>query len=443
MRKHYLFDSKLYYYLLHIVLFFYIYSVQFIGVPFGIGTRVFMGIMGFSMFLLEILKVKKPIVFNRPFLIVYFALFCISLVSLLSLLYNRTTDIEFFIKYPVSIIIIIFSSYFVTKLVSYKSKDENQIPVVMQLFINVVIIQIIIALIMFAFQPIRDILNTTQVTSDQELKVLEQTLEFRLVGFGSKFFGSGIVNGFALILIGSILRYNSHIKINVFKYTMSFLFLFVFGMMMARTTIIGALLALGIVFQPKNSLGFNINQIKKNTKFLFYLLSIPIISVFGVFYFLPEVKESIELAYNFGFEMFINYFQSDSLESASTNQMKEMYVWPTSLKTYLIGDGLFSDIATGEYYMGTDIGILRLIYYFGVFGLFAYLYFQFQIIYAAYLKNRRFKYMFAVIFIYCLVLNYKGFTDLFFLNILFVLNNTYQVKSINEKNIIYNSISSK
>jgi hypothetical protein len=328
-------------------------------------------------------------------------------------------------------------------LVSYKSKDENQIPVVMQLFINVVIIQIIIALIMFAFQPIRDILNTTQVTSDQELKVLEQTLEFRLVGFGSKFFGSGIVNGFALILIGSILRYNSHIKINVFKYTMSFLFLFVFGMMMARTTIIGVLLALGIVFWPKNSLGFNINQIKKNTKFLFYLLSIPIISVFGVFYFLPEVKESIELAYNFGFEMFINYFQSDSLESASTNQMKEMYVWPTSLKTYLIGDGLFSDIATGEYYMGTDIGILRLIYYFGVFGLFAYLYFQFQIIYAAYLKNRRFKYMFAVIFIYCLVLNYKGFTDLFFLNILFVLNNTYQVKSINEKNIIYNSISSK
>jgi hypothetical protein len=443
MRKHYLFDSKLYYYLLHIVLFFYIYSVQFIGVPFGIGTRVFMGIMGFSMFLLEILKVKKPIVFNRPFLIVYFALFSISLVSLLSLLYNRTTDIEFFIKYPVSIIIIIFSSYFVTKLVSYKSKDENQIPVVMQLFINVVIIQIIIALIMFAFQPIRDILNTTQVTSDQELKVLEQTLEFRLVGFGSKFFGSGIVNGFALILIGSILRYNSHIKINVFKYTMSFLFLFVFGMMMARTTIIGVLLALGIVFWPKNSLGFNINQIKKNTKFLFYLLSIPIISVFGVFYFLPEVKESIELAYNFGFEMFINYFQSDSLESASTNQMKEMYVWPTSLKTYLIGDGLFSDIATGEYYMGTDIGILRLIYYFGVFGLFAYLYFQFQIIYAAYLKNRRFKYMFAVIFIYCLVLNYKGFTDLFFLNILFVLNNTYQVKSINEKNIIYNSISSK
>ena len=190
-------------------------------------------------------------------------------------------------------------------------------------------------------------------------------------------------------------------------------------------------------------MGFNINQIKNNTKFLFYLLSIPIIIVFGVFYFFPEVKESIELAYNFGFEMFINYFQSDSLESASTNQMKEMYVWPTSLKTYLIGDGLFSDITTGGYYMGTDIGILRLIYYFGCFGLFAYLVFQFQIIYLAYLRNKKYKYMFMVIFVYCLVLNCKGFTDLFFLNILFVINNYYQVKLSNEKNVIYNSISTQ
>lgn len=443
MRKHYLFDSKIYYYFLHIVLFFYIYSVQFIGAPFGIGTRVFMGIMGFCMFFLEIIKSKKAIVFTRQFLNVYLSLFFISFISLLSLIYNRTNGVDFFFKYQISIVTIIFASHFLTKLVFYKNNQEDRIIPLIKIFINVVIIQIIIALIMFAFQPIRDILNTIQVTSDQELKVLEQTLEFRLVGFGSKFFGSGIINGFALILIGSIIRYNGHIKINVFKYSMSFLFIFVFGMMMARTTIIGALLAFGIIFWPKKSLSFNINQIKNNTKFLFYLLSIPIIIVFGVFYFLPEVKESIELAYNFGFEMFINYFQSDSFESASTNQMKEMYVWPTSLKTYLIGDGLFSDIATGGYYMGTDIGILRLIYYFGVFGLFAYLYFQFQIIYFAYLRNRKFKYMFAVIFIYCLVLNYKGFTDLFFLNILFVLNNTYQVKYNNEKNIIYNSISTQ
>lgn len=425
------------------ILFFYIYSIQFNGIPFGIGTRVFMGIAGFCMFFLEILKTKNTFVFSRQFLNLYLALFFISLIALLSLIYNKTNDVDFFLKYQVSIVTIIFASHFITILVSYRNNSDVGIPLMMKLFINVVVIQIIIALIMFAFLPVRDFLNSFQITSDQELKVLEETLEFRLVGFGSKFFGSGIINGFALILIGSILKYNSRIKINVFKYSIYFLFIFTFGMMMARTTIVGALLAFGIMFWPKNSLRFDRNQIKNNLKFLFYFFSIPIIIVLGMFYFLPELKESLEMVFNFGFEMFVNYLQSNSLESESTNQMKEMYVWPTSLKTYLIGDGLYTDSINGTYYMQTDIGILRLIYYFGVFGLFAYLFFQFQMVYGAYLRNRKYKNMFVIIFFYCLVLNYKGFTDLFFLNILFFINNTYQDKNINEKNVIYNSISPK
>ncbi len=443
MRKHYLFDSNLYYLLLHFVLFFYIYSIQIIGVPFGIGTRVFMGIFGFFIFCWEILNNKKEFIFSRKLLKIFITLFSISFISFLSLIFNKTTDIEFLLKYPTSIVIIVFASYFVTKLISYTNKEQNQIPVVMQLFINVVVIQIVVALIMFSVPPVRDFLNSIQLASDQELKVLEETLEFRLNGFGSKFFGSGIINGFALILIGSILKYNSDIKINVFKYSICFLFVFVFGMMMARTTIIGALLAFIIIFWPKISLSFNFNQIKNNTKFLFYFISIPVVIALGVSYFFPEVKKSLELAFNFGFEIFVNYFQSNSMESASTNQMQEMYIWPTSLKTYLIGDGLFSDVANGGYYMSTDIGILRLIYYFGILGLFAYLIFQFQIIYLAYLRNKKYSFMFVVIFIYCFTLNYKGFTDLFFLNILFVINYKYQHKNSDEKNVIYNSVSTK
>lgn len=443
MKRHYLFDSKLYYCFLHVILFFYIYSVQFVGVPFSIGTRVFMGMIGFFLFLLKILKTQNAFVFTKQFLKIYLVLFFISFISLLSLLYNRTTDLEFFLKYPVSITIIIFASYFVTKLVSYKNNAVDQIPLMMKLFINVVFIQIVISLIMFIFLPIRDILTAIQVTSDQELKILKETLEFRLVGFGSKFFGSGIINGFSLILIGSILKYNSNIKINVFKYSMFFLFIFVFGMMMARTTLVGALLAFAIIFWPSTSLKFNLNQFKNNSKFLFYFFSVPIIIVFGIYTFLPALSESLNMAFNFGFEMFVNYFNNNSLESVSTNRMKEMYIWPSTFKTYLIGDGLYSNTITGGYYMGTDIGFLRLIYYFGVFGLFSYLLFQFQIAYFAYLRNHKYKYMFVVIFMYCLILNYKGFTDLFFLTILFYLNNNYQDKITNEKNVIYNSISAK
>jgi hypothetical protein len=271
---------------------------------------------------------------------------------------------------------------------------------------------------MFSIQPVRDLLNSIQVTSDFELKVLEETLEFRLVGFGSKFFGSGIINGFTLIIIGTILKLNH--KINIFKYTIYFLFIFVFGMMMARTTIVGAIFALAIIFAPNNIFTFDVSRIKMIFKFLFYLILIPLSIYVGISLFFPEINESLEFAFNFGFEIFVNYFKADSIETESTNQLKEMFIWPSEFKTYLIGDGLFSDTINGGYYKGTDVGILRLLYYFGIFGLFVYLIFQFQVIYIAISTNRKYRVMFLVMFLYCIALNFKGFTDIFFLIILFI-----------------------
>jgi hypothetical protein len=110
------------------------------------------------------------------------------------------------------------------------------------------------------------------------------------------------------------------------------------------------------------------------------------------------------------------------LESDSTTQMGNMFVWPKDFMTYLIGDGLYTDTFTGAYYKATDIGVIRLIYYFGLPGLIMYFLFQFQIAYFAFLKNKKYSVMFIVVFIYCVILNFKGFTDLFFLNILFFIN---------------------
>ena len=426
MKKNNLFASRLFYFFLHIVLFFYIYSIQFIGAPFGIGTRVFIGIIGFLIFFYDIIKIKNDLIIKKSFLKLTVIFFSISIISFLTILYNKTTDFEFLFYYQASIIVIFFASYLVIKLISLKTRDLDEVPVIFSLIINVVIIQIIIALIMFSIQPVRDLLNSIQVTSDFELKVLEETLEFRLVGFGSKFFGSGIINGFTLIIIGTILKLNH--KINVFKYTICFLIIFVFGMMMARTTIVGAIFALAIILAPTNIFTFNVSRIKMNFKFLFYLILIPLSIYIGISLFFPEVNESLEFAFNFGFEIFINYFKADTIETESTNQLKEMFFWPSEFKTYLIGDGLFSDTINGGYYKGTDVGILRLIYYFGIFGLFAYLIFQLQVIYIAISTNRKYRVMFLVIFLYCIALNFKGFTDIFFLVILFVFQKPLNAK---------------
>ena len=56
-----------------------------------------------------------------------------------------------------------------------------------------------------------------------------------------------------------------------------------------------------------------------------------------------------------------------------------MYVFPDNIKTWIIGDGYLSNPAdvdpyfTGKiikgFYMGTDVGYLRFIFYFGLIGL--------------------------------------------------------------------------
>ena len=427
--KHYLNESVLYYYFLHIILFFYIYSIQFIGVPFGIGTRVFLGVLGFLYFISEIVIKGKTFNFDRRFFSIFASLFLICFVSMVSLIYNGTKDVEFLLKYPVSIIIIVFASYFVTKLTLF-IKDEDRFSILIDLCINVVLFQSILSVLMFLNSPLRDFLNSIQINSELELRLLEETIEFRLVGFGAKFFEAGYINGFALMLIATMIKWNDLGRIKVLKYAIIFLVIFVLGMMMARTTIIGFLLAIIILFWPngkKNKLS-SVNR----SKFLLYILIISIIVIIVVFYMFPELKESFELAFNFGFEMFINYFDSGRFESISTNKLEEMYVWPSSVKTYIIGDGLYTDVINGTYYMKTDVGFLRLIYYFGIIGMLSYFIFQFQMAYAAFLNNYKFRYTFVLMFVYCLVLSYKGFTDLFYLNIIFFINkkdNLYIVKN--------------
>ncbi len=407
--------SKIYTLILYIILFFYIYSVEFNGVPLGLGTRVFIGFLGFIYFSIHLFLKNINFKFQKDYILIISTLFFISVISTISVLLNKTYDIEFTINYPISIFIILFASYFVKKMIQLKFK-EVEIQHIINLIINVVIIQILIAILMFSIPPFRDFLNSIQINSHYEKIVLQESQNFRLNGFGSRFFGAGILNGFALILIASLLKFNKQ-ETKVLRLSLSYLFIFVFGMMMARTTIIGALLSLIILILPKKTI--SLSQIKKHLKFIFYITILPIIFILLII-FLPGIKQQVSNVFKYGFEMFFNYFSSNSFESESTNKMIEMYVWPSTLKTYLIGDGLYTNPHNGYYYMNTDIGYLRLIYYFGLIGLISYFIFQFNLIKILAYKAPKFKMMFIVLSLYLIILNFKGFSDLFFIGVLFL-----------------------
>ena len=83
-------------------------------------------------------------------------------------------------------------------------------------------------------------------------------------------------------------------------------------------------------------------------------------------------------------ELFINMSDGGKLESASTNDLKEMYVFPTSLKTWFWGDGMSQNVS-GGFYMDSDVGYIRSLYYWGIIG--SIFYYYFQIKYASILKK--------------------------------------------------------
>lgn len=73
-------------------------------------------------------------------------------------------------------------------------------------------------------------------------------------------------------------------------------------------------------------------------------------------------------------EIFRNFLNRGVLHSDSVNALADMYVLPDSLKVYLFGVGKYFDSTSSElmFYMGTDVGYLRLLFYSGLGSIFVF-----------------------------------------------------------------------
>lgn len=406
------------YSILQILVFFYLYPTLFKFVPGVISTRILIGIIGFIFFFVtqykavfnpESYKLKKDKIILLVFLLI------IPLYTLFSIYINQTSDFAFII-HSFSILLIYFA-YLFLKIFSNSIVKNIDLFFVSNLIINSILIQLCIALLMYIIPAFSSFINNIQVIDDADLDRISKILEFRLVGLGTKFFGAGILNAFALILVAYNIREKTLNYISILKYTLVFIFILLVGMMMSRTTLIGGLIGLLIIITPINkSNGFVFNN---TLKFLISLFTIPIILALIIIIFVPSVSKQFQTLFNFGFEIFINYFETGSATSESTEDLKTMYILPTDLKTYIIGDGKFNEVG-GSYYMGTDVSYLRLLFYLGIPGLILFLSFQLYFIKISFSKNKLL--IFSISFLF-LLLSFKGFTDIFFVVLLFNLIN--------------------
>ena len=190
--------------------------------------------------------------------------------------------------------------------------------------------------------------------------------------------------------------------------------------MVARTTLVGVGLALFYLlfasFRPSK-------QTKKKVSAIWYgfagiaVVGIPLL----VYSYNNDPRMQSHL--RFAFEGFFNLVEKGDFNYTSNDRLREMYVWPDNAKTWIIGDGYFenpleTDVHyTGEttegYYMSTDVGYVRFIFYFGVLGL---LLFSFLMVRVALACTRQYEgmiWMFAMLLVLNFIVWLKVSSDLF------------------------------
>lgn len=202
----------------------------------------------------------------------------------------------------------------------------------------------------------------------------------RLYGIGCALDVAGLKFCAVLLLLAYFAIHPSR-RINVYLETVlyfsAFVIIGVFGSMISRTTSIGVVIALifwflTYLFKHETDLR---GQYRRFAQVMFasIVLVIPIVAFF--YRTNPAFHENLR----FGFEGFFSLIETGEWKVRSNSQLMSMWVWPDNPWTWMFGDGYFNNplisnpyyigSAFTDYYMGTDVGYCRFVFYFGIVGL--------------------------------------------------------------------------
>jgi hypothetical protein len=351
---------------------------------------------------------------------------CVIIVAFVAVVYNTTSDLSL-IKRPIIDLFCLPTAYLLIVFVK-KQYGVIRFETIANFYIIAVIIQVLLSLFIFFSPEFRQVALGLLKQPPLGEAMINKLSDIRLIGFGAQFFSAGVIYSFVLMLIAAILKNNILSSKEMFWYICAFTLIFVLGMMTARTTLVGFLLSILVLFYTKD-------RASKNkwlfSRILFFISVLFVISFIIVLNLNKEVREKLSVIGNFGFDLFVNYFSRRELTNGSVVAMKNMYVFPNSLKTWSVGDGYFADPVNPEfgYYMHTDIGYSRLLFYFGIIGTLTYFLLHSGIIYFATKANeRKYQMFFFAVVLLLFIVNLKGVASLSILVFPFLFVNKLRQK---------------
>ena len=368
-----------------------------------VGSREYLSVLAF---VFVFFKYNR----NRYYITIMLANWAMMVISIITALVNGTGD-YWYVLFGIRNILYVNGALFIASFLPNSWTWSDYI----RLIIIAIIINSIIAVIAFFSPVFQDFLLSFQSFSNDEK--IENTISWsvRMMGVGSgKFFVGGIINGMGIILTFYLLIRK---EINGLLALFFLFLLFFIGVFIARTTIIG--FGIGLLFYVLN---------EKSSRSIQIVLGMVIVTAisfaFGLF-------DGINTSH--AFEFFTTDVDSFR-ETQTMESLSHMYSVKYDAYTLFIGDGVGSG-----YYQGSDVGWLRNILYFGIFGtVFGYLYYEIKIL-RILCKLSREKDMFFYIWLsYLVVLNFKGLPDFNFMILLLI---AYYIKQQRQMGIIKRGMS--
>ena len=372
--------------------------------------------MGLILFLINITREKTQTI-DRGFIIISLWALSVSLISTVSMIINETPD-DSYQGYLISMWVWLGAAYFSVQCIK-QIDGYISIERVIWIFIGVAVFQCLSGLLMYKYSPLEDLFKH-YIQGEKYMGVEVGTT--RLHGIGCALDVGGARLGAILITIAFMiiqyLKHNASLWIIVLL-IISFMFITICGNMMGRTLTIGASLAIAYI-------AFNLFISKKlsSTTILNFCFLTGGILLGGVMLCIAlyNIDSSTKELFRFGFEGFFNYVENGTFETHSTNLLSKGMIFPDNLHTWLIGDGYMASGANDPYYIGpedygfymnTDSGYSRFLFYFGLIGLSIFIGFFFNVTSVCCKKFPKAKFMFLLLLLLNLLVWIKVSSDIF------------------------------
>ena len=349
----------------------FFFPFEFTFLP-GINTKMAMAAVGLVLFALDLAKGRAASL-DWSFFLLSFLAALVSLAAFASAVINHTNDYTY-ASYIISMWVWMGAAYVVVSAIKWVHGMPT-VEIVGNYLIAVCVMQCGLAIMIDSLPWFKELVNHLVLgLGFVENDVLEKAN--RLYGIGCSLDVAGTRFSCVLVIIAfiSLKIAGTEKKRWIWLYLISFFVISVVGNIIARTTIVGV--GMAVLVWLIGTIAVRQAETRRFLISRWLAVLITAIIVCSVLYIeSPVFKDN----FRFGFEGFFSLFETGKWETNSNNILKNMIVFPDNLHTWVVGDGYLEnpyrrDINYvgpnyGGYYMATDIGYLRFIFYFGLIGL--------------------------------------------------------------------------